>query len=62
MEADIITVGFQLSENMHGLHYMELINDGDSLVLYIIQTTVPPYGIQEDKIANHAVKCYWTRL
>ena len=64
MKADIITSGFQLSENMHGLQYMKLIGDGDSSVLYTIQTTVQPYGreIEKIKCANHAVKCYRTRL
>ena len=64
MEADTITSGFQLSENMHGLRYMKLIGDGDSSVLYTIHTTVRPYGREVEKIecANHAVKCYWTRL
>ena len=64
MEADIITSGFQLSENMHGLRYMKLIGNGDSSVLYTIHTTVQPYDREVEKIecANHAIKCYWTRL
>ena len=64
MEADIITSGFQLSENMHGLRYMKLIGDGDSSVLYTIHTTVQPYSREVEKIecANHAVKSYRTRL
>ena len=64
MEADIITSGFQLSENMQGLRYMKLIGDGDSSVFYTIQTIVQPYGREVEKIecANHAVKCYRTRL
>lgn len=64
MEADIISSGFQLSESMHGLRYMKVIGDGDSSVLYTIHTTVQPYGKQVEKIecANHAVKCYRSRL
>ena len=64
MEADIIASGFQLSESMHGLRYMKVIGDGDSSVLYTIQTTVQPYGKEVQKIecAKHAVKCYRTRL
>ena len=64
MEANIIASGFQLSEKMHGLCYMKVIGDGDSSVLYTIQTTVQLYGREVVKIecANHAVKCYRTRL
>ena len=64
MEADIIASGFRLSESMHGLRYTKVIGDGDSSVLYTIQTTVQPYGKEVQKIecANHAVKCYRTRL
>ena len=64
MEADIISSGFQLSESIHGLRYMKVICDGDSSVLYTIHTTVQPYGKHVEKIecANHAVKCYRSRL
>ena len=44
MESDIIASGFKLPEQMHGLRYTELIGDGDSSVLHIIQTTVLTYG------------------
>ena len=57
MEADIIAAGFKPSESMHGLHYTEVIEDGDISVLYTVQTTVP-YGRDAKKVecANHAVK------
>ena len=63
MESDIIVEGFNLSESMHGLRYMQFIEDGDSSVHYNIVTSVP-YGRHVEKIecANHAVKCYHTRL
>ena len=64
MEVDIITSGFQLFKNMHGLRYMELIGDGDNSVLYTIQTTVQPYGREVEKIecADHIMEYYWIRL
>ena len=64
MEADIIVTGFRLSETMHGVWYTQVIGDGDSSVLYTIQTTVQTYGRDLVKIefANHAVKCYHSRL
>ena len=64
MEADIIATGFRLSESMHGVRYTQVIGDGDSSVLYTIQTTVQSYGRDVVKIecANHAVKCYRSRL
>ena len=63
MEADIIAAGFKASESMHGLHYTEVIGNGDSSVLHTVQTTVP-YGRDVKKVecANHAVKCYRGRL
>ena len=63
MEADIIVEGFNLSESMHGLRYIKLIGDGDSSVHHNIITSVP-YGRYVEKIecANHAVKCYHSRL
>ena len=64
MEADIIASGFRLSESMHGVRYTQVIGDGDSSVFYTIQTTVPTYGRDVVKIecANHAIKCYRSRL
>ena len=64
MEADIIATGFRLSETMHGVRYTQVIGDGDSSVFYTIQTTVPSYGRDVAKIecANHAIKCYRSRL
>ena len=32
METDIILEGFQKSEEMHGVRYMQFIGDGDSFV------------------------------
>ena len=63
MEPDIITEGFQRSEEMHGLRYMRFIGDGDSSVFHNIVTSVT-YGrhVKKEECANHAVKCYRTRL
>ena len=49
---------------MHGVRYTHVIGDGDSLVLYTIQTTVQSYSRDVVKIecANHVVKCYRNRL
>ena len=43
---------------------MKLNGDGNSSVFYTIQTKVRPYGREVEMIecANHAVKCYRTRL
>ena len=64
MEADIIAMGFRLSETMHGVQYIQVIGDGDSSVLYTIPATVQSYGKDVVKIEcpNHAVKCYRSRL
>lgn len=42
---------------------MKLVGDGDSSVMSTIHKAIP-YGIYIDKIecANHAVKCYRSRL
>ena len=63
METDIIVEGFNLSESMHGLRYIKMIGDGDSSVHHNIITSVS-YGRYVEKIecANHAVKCYHSRL
>lgn len=57
MEASIIVEGFNCSEEMHGLKYLEFIADGDSSVYYQIQQKVI-YGSQVKKIecVNHAIK------
>ena len=64
MESGIIATGFRQSENMHGVRYTQVIGDGNSSVLYIIQTTVQSYGRDVVKIecANRAIKCYCSRL
>ena len=63
MEADIIVQGFNMSESMHGLRYIKLIGDGDSSVHHSIISSVP-YGrfVEKVECANHAVKCYHSRL
>ena len=63
MESDIIVEGFRLSEATHGIRYLKMVADGDSSVMYSIREAVP-YGIYVEKIecANHAVKCYRSRL
>ena len=64
MVADIIATGFRLSETMHGVRYTQVLGHRDSSVLYTIQRTVQTYGRDVVKIecANHAVKCYHSRL
>ena len=63
METDIIVKGFQESERMHGLQFLEVIGDGDSSVHKNILTRVS-YGRRVRKIecANHVTKCYTTGL
>ena len=63
MESDIVVEGFRLSERTHGVRYMKLVGDGDSSVTSTIREAVP-YGVYVEKIecANHAVKCYRSRL
>ncbi len=59
METDIIVSGFNAAEQMHGVHYMRVIGDGDSSVMCDIQQFVPMWGHLVTKIecANHAIKC-----
>ena len=63
MESDIFVEGFRLSEATHGIRYLKLVGDGDSSVMATIHQMVP-YSSYVDKIecANHAVKCYCSRL
>ena len=63
MESDIIAEGFRLSETTHGVRYLKVVGDGDSSVMVTIRQAVP-YGAFVEKIecANHAVKCYRSRL
>ena len=63
MESDIIAEGFRLSELTHGICFLKLVGDGDSSVLATIRQRVL-YGSYVEKIecANHAVKCYRSRL
>ena len=64
MESDIIAAGFRQSKSMHGLQYTEVIGNGNSSVLHIIQTTVKSYSRDVEKVecANHTVKCFRSRL
>ena len=64
MEADIILEGFRLSEELHGLRYLWLIDYGDSSVYHSVVTGVPLYGRKITKVecTNHTVKCYRNRL
>ena len=43
IESDIITEGFQPSEEMHQLRFTQLIGDGDSSVFYSVVLNVT-YG------------------
>ena len=63
MESDIVAEGFRLSERTHGIRYLKMVGDGDSSVMTKVRETVP-YGTSVEKIecANHAVKCYRSRL
>ena len=63
MKSDIIAEGFRLSETTHGVRYLKVVGDGDSSVMATIRQAVL-YGAFVEKIecANHAVKCYRSRL
>ena len=63
METDIVSEGFRLSEQHHDVRYMRVTADGDSSVMSTLIQTVP-YGpfIQKIECANHACKCYRSRL
>ena len=63
MQTDIIVKGFTESENMHGVHFLEVIGDGDSSVYKNILSQVQ-YGREERKIecANHVTKCHTAGL
>ena len=63
MESDILVEGFRASEVTHGVRYMRIIGDGDSSVMANLVQAVP-YGpfIHKIECANHACKCYRTRL
>lgn len=65
MESDVVAEGFWLSELTHGARYLKLVGDGDSSVMSTILQSVQ-YGsymyVEKIKCANHAVKCYPSRL
>lgn len=63
MESDIVAEGFRLSEQHHGVRYMRVTADGDSSLMSTLIQSVP-YGpfIQKVECANHACKCYRSRL
>lgn len=64
METDMIVEGFKAAESMHGLRYMRMTGDGDSSVLANVRAYIPGWGSKVTKVecANHAVKCYRSRL
>lgn len=59
MEADIVVEGFNKSEEMHGLHYLSIVADGDSSVLKRIRENVS-YGstVAKTECCNHLIKNY----
>ena len=63
MEADIVAEGLCQAESMHVVHYMKVVDDGDSSVMSTVQDTVSwgPY-VTKIECANHAVKSYHARL
>lgn len=60
----MLVEGFKAAESMHGVRYMRVTGDGDSAVLPNIQASVPGWWSKVVKVecANHAVKCYRSRL
>ena len=63
MESDIIIEGFNRSEEMHGVRFMEFIGDGDSSVYKNVLSYVS-YGrdVRKVECANHVTKCYTSAL
>ena len=63
MESDIALERFRLSEQTHGIRYMRIISDGDSLVMATLQQSVfnGPFT-QKIECANHACKGCRSRL
>lgn len=63
MESDIISEGFRQAEKMHSVRYIRVIADGDSSMMCTIRQSVA-YGMFVEKVecANHACKCYRSRL
>ena len=63
MESDIIIEGFNRSEEMHGVRFMEFVGDGDSSVYKNILSYVS-YGrdVRKVECANHVTKCYTSAL
>ncbi len=63
MESDIALECFRLSEQTHGIRYMRIISDGDSLVMATLQQSVfnGPFT-QKIECANHACKGCRSRL
>ena len=63
MESDIIAEGFRLSETTHEIRYLKVVGDGDSSVMAIIRQAVSNGSfVEKIECANHAVKCYRSRL
>ena len=63
MESDVLVEDFRTSEVTHGVHYMEVIGDGDNSVLATIRSQVI-WGSYVKKLecANHACKNYRAKL
>ncbi|XP_043227760.1 uncharacterized protein LOC122384442 [Amphibalanus amphitrite] len=63
MESDIIIEGFNRSEEMHGVRFIEFIGDGDSSVYKNILSYVS-YGrnVRKVECANHVTKCFTSAL
>ena len=63
METYIVSEEFCLSEKHHGVQYMRVTADGDSSVMSTLIQSVPCGSfIQKIECANHACKCYCSRL
>lgn len=59
MESTILVEGFQKSQEMHGVKYLQFVGDGDSSVFAQLREKVS-YGRQIKKIEckNHVIKNY----
>jgi len=64
MEVDVIVDGFRKAVSVHGVKYMRIIADGDSIVFASIQESVPVWGrhVSKLKCANHICKCLRSSL
>lgn len=63
MESDIVAQGFWLSETIHRICHLKLVDDGDSSVMATIGPSIPNCSyIKKVECANLAVKSYCSRL